>query len=162
MSKPEPIDTYYYVDEHTDEVLPCSARLAAWAEWLSKPDEDWPHDIPKDGETFGVSTLLVLGNVEVSWSEDGIVVPELPEGTDQVFVRYDDETSGWDAEASTAFALNASEEVKRKDVRGLVDGFWLQGPGDTAWIACVADGPRLLATYRAGPPPSLAVGAKAQ
>lgn len=162
MSKPEPIDTYYYVDDYTDEVLPCDARLDAWAEWLSKPDDDWNHQVPADGEVFAVSTLVILANIEVVSTADGIVVPLLPVGTSQVFARYDDENSGWDPDASTAFTLKLSEEGKADEIRKLVTGYQLADIGDSVWIACVADGPNYMATFIAGPPPSLTLGATVQ
>lgn len=57
MARLGPGDVAYYIDEHADEIMPCDATLEGWAEWLSKPDPTWPHDIPKDGDKFAASAL---------------------------------------------------------------------------------------------------------
>lgn len=50
----------YYVDDFTDEVLPCAPTLEAWARWLHEGDEDWPGPHARHGEVFRVSVTRVV------------------------------------------------------------------------------------------------------
>ena len=71
-------DTSYYLEPWNDEVLPCDTTLEGWAEWLSKPAEDWNRPEPaRDGETFTASV--------VSWDVD--IVATRREGGEWTFNR---------------------------------------------------------------------------
>lgn len=160
MSKPEPIDTYYYVDDYVDEVLPCDARLDAWAEWLSKPDEDWPHDIARDGEVFAVTTMLVIANLTVRRINGEIDLPDIPDGGEFAYLRHGDASTGWDADLCAAWTKGNASEA-RAEVLNLISG-WLTSDEEDLCLAITADGPRYMATFRAGPPPSLTLGTTVQ
>lgn len=52
-----------YIDDFTDEVLPCLPTLEGWAAWLSAPSEAWQRDrAANDGEQFKASV--------VRWQDD--------------------------------------------------------------------------------------------
>lgn len=57
MENPQATVRAYYLDDFADEIIPCDATLEGWAEWLSRHDPDWPHDIPKKGDIFIASVL---------------------------------------------------------------------------------------------------------
>lgn len=119
--------TYYYVDQYTDEVMPCAPTLEAWAEWLSKPDEDWNHDPAIHGETFAISTLVVLGDIKVDFVDGAwMALTPVPEGTDEFFLRYEEDGDGWDAEHSANTIEDAMDCMDSDD-----------GP---VWMACVKSG----------------------
>lgn len=57
-------ETLYYITDYSDEIVPCDCRLQSWADWLSRPDENWDRAAPAvDGETFRASSLTILGDV---------------------------------------------------------------------------------------------------
>lgn len=48
----------YYIEQWSDEVVPCDCTLQGWAEWLSKPDIQWRRDAPaNDGDRFTASVI---------------------------------------------------------------------------------------------------------
>ena len=59
--------TNYYLDDYTDEMIPCAATLEGWAEWLAKPDpDDFTLKAPAaDGTHFSGFTIEVLGDIRV-------------------------------------------------------------------------------------------------
>lgn len=40
-------DLAYYIEQWTDETMPCDASLQGWANWLAGPDEDWGRPEPE-------------------------------------------------------------------------------------------------------------------
>lgn len=142
-------DTLYYVDDYTDEVMPCLPTLDAWAEWLSKPDEAFAHDLAKPGDTFEVSTLIVLGDIRVEWI-DGCweAVTPVPEGTDQFFLRWEHGGQGWDAEHSGDTIKNALDGFD-EDEGPFFMACARSGDDLTALFALSDSGPRLLPIQKA-------------
>jgi hypothetical protein len=133
--------TLYYLDDFTDEVMPCKPTLKAWAAWLSEPDPDWPHEIPTDGKVFKASTLQVLGDVRADHDgERWVFTPEIPAGADSFYLRHYEGSEGWDAECSGADPQTVLEECAKDE---------------SAFLACCRSGPRVIAIYQAGPPPAL-------
>lgn len=131
----------YYLDEFTDEVIPCAPTLEAWAEWLSKPDPNWSDRLAAtaDGATFKVSTLEVLGDIRVEHNgEAWAAVTPIPAGTEAFFLRHFEGSPGWDAEFSSNTIADATDCLL---------------PGDgPLFFACVKDGPNYIATFRAEGP----------
>lgn len=76
IDNPQATDRAYYLDDFADEIMPCDATLEGWAEWLSRPDPDWPHDIPKKGTSFACSVTR--------WEEDIVATRN---GSDWQFSR---------------------------------------------------------------------------
>lgn len=104
--------TLYYLTDYTDEVMPCAPNLPAWAEWLSKPDESWPHEIPKVGQLFEADREILLGDVRAERTVDGwmIVGAEQPQAT-HYFLRWNEGGSGWDIEHSGDTIAAALSEI---------------------------------------------------
>jgi hypothetical protein len=132
-------ETLYYLDDFTDEVMPCAPTLEAWAEWLSRPDEEYGRADPvADGSVFAGSTLVVLGEVcaqlvDGAWQAQG----PIPEGTDQFFLRHFGGSPGWNAE----FAGETIEDA--------LDCYDDEGP---TFLACVRSGENFHVRFEAAGP----------
>lgn len=121
--------TYYYVDLYSDEATPCPPTLEAWASWLVSADPDDEHrNLAQHGDTFAVSSLIVLGDIQVSYVDGAWVeASPVPEGTTAFFLRHSEGSGGWDADHSAdsiAVAMDCLEDE--------------EGP---FYLACVQDGP---------------------
>lgn len=133
--------TLYYLDDFVDEVMPCKPTLQAWATWLSRPDEHWPHEIPADGAVFKTSTLQELGDVRAEHNgTEWVATPPVPEGTEQFYLRHHEGSEGWDADFGGDDLQQALEGLETHEVY---------------FLACVRDGGDFIAIYQAGPPPAL-------
>lgn len=130
----------YYLEDYTDEVIPCAPTLEGWAEWLSKPAPDWSRaQAAQDGATFRVFTLEVLGDIRVEHDGKAWVAAEpVPEGTNGFYRRYFEGSPGWDAEFAANDLLNATDCIDADE-----------GP---LFYACTKDGPTYIATFRADGP----------
>lgn len=134
--------TFYYLDNWTDEVVPCHPTLQDWAKWLSEPDTDWNRDEPaNDGDEFAASSLVVLGDVRAEWKDGRYeAVTAAPEGTDFFFLRHYEGSPGWDAAFSADTIADAAAGHGKDD-----------GP---LWFAAVRDGQPVRVRYNideAGP-----------
>lgn len=144
----EPVDTYIYLSDWSDEVMPCKPTLQGWADWLAAPDADWGRpEAAKDGDSFGAHTLLVLANAPYRVTDAGVELPELPAEATEAFVRFDGPESGWNVDDSTYRGANHPDtpEGFRHDVIGLIAGLHMPpyGEGDTGYVALVTSGPGL-------------------
>lgn len=93
------ITRYYYVDEYTDEIVPCDCTLQGWADWLSKPDPDWNRpEKAEDGEEFMCSTMDVYPDLVVVDDGDGPTFDPPPADATMFFMRYG-RGMGWSAES---------------------------------------------------------------
>ncbi|WP_029418084.1 hypothetical protein [Brevundimonas bacteroides] len=108
--------TYFYVDDWTDEVLPCAPTLEGWAQWLAADVRgEWNREGPiASGSEFSCSRLTDLGQIEAEkvdgvWTARGPV----PEGTDSYFLRWGD--SGWDADHAGDTIADALQECDDDD-----------------------------------------------
>ena len=122
--------TLYYLDDYTDEVIPCAPTLEAWAEWLSKPAEDWAGRVEatEDGATFKVSTLELLGDIRVEYDgQDWAAVTPIPEGANGFYLRHFEGSAGWDAEHSSDELAHVTENISSDE-----------GP---LFFACTKNGP---------------------
>lgn len=62
----------FYLDDFTDEVLPCGTSLEEWAAWLSRPDKAWGRLEPAaDRSTFSASRICWAGDVIATRQDDG-------------------------------------------------------------------------------------------
>ena len=135
-----PIQTLYYINEYTDEVVPCDCTLEGWAKWLSAADYEWNREEPaKDGELFKASTIQVLGDVRVEFIDGKwIAVETIPDGTEMFWRRHFKGGAGWDAEFAADTIADATDCIYDDE-----------GP---LWFACTKDGPKVVLTYRADGP----------
>lgn len=131
----------YYLDAYTDEVIPCAPTLETWADWLSKPAEDWSCRVEatEDGATFKVSTLELLGDIRVEHDgQEWVAVTPIPQGANGFYRRHFEGSTGWDADYSSDNLKDATDCIELDE-----------GP---LFYACTQDGPNYVATYRAEPP----------
>ena len=142
---------YFYLDDYTDEVMPCGPHLADWAAWLSAPDEDWPHPVPEHNAIFRAWTYDLVADLDVVYlgiGIDGDAEWGRPLGADAAaasatdfYVRHDGPGSGLNVELSGETldaALTAAHDFGDPDI------------GETLTIACVRRGPDVLLTYDDG------------
>ena len=131
----------YYLTDWSEEIMPCQPSLEAWAEWLSKPDEDWNRPEPaKDGEQFSTSVTSILGEISATYT-DGVWVANstAPEGTEAYYLKHDQGKAGWDADCM-GDSIKAAMEYYEPD------------EGETAWFDCTRDEPHMVATFHAAGP----------
>lgn len=133
-------ETLYYIDRYSDEVVPCDCRLQSWAEWLSKPDEQWERpEAAADGETFSASSLTVLGDVRVEWIDGAWrAAGPIPEGTDSYHLRPYEGSKGWNADFAGPTIDDATDCIEPDE-----------GP---LWFACTRTDPDVVLIYRADGP----------
>ncbi|MFN3584866.1 hypothetical protein [Phenylobacterium sp.] len=123
-------DLLYYLDDYTDEVMPCDPELDAWAAWLAEPDPDWNRpEAAKDGEIFAAS-LAAVADLECVWRDgawrfDQAAEQALRNRKATFFLRHG-EGQGWWPDNSGDTAAEALEHAGP-----------LHGPdeGDRAWVA---------------------------
>lgn len=137
MSRPS---TLYYIAEFTDEVVPCDCTLDGWAKWLSQPDEEWNRDQPAgNGETFKASTIEVLGDVRVEFTNGAwVAVEPIPEGAAFFWLRHHQGGTGWNADFAAETITDATDCLDEDD--------------SPVWFACTKDGPDVVLVYRATGP----------
>jgi hypothetical protein len=133
--------TLHYLDDFTDEIMPCAPTLEAWGEWLSRPDASWPHDVPADGDTFSGYTALDLGSINAWLDEGGALCHDpIPEGASWFAVRTGFGGGGWGPTLSGDSPGDACRDLGLRD-------------DDTCELACVSWRPgKTLYAYRADPP----------
>lgn len=61
----------YYIDDYSDEFVPCDCTLEGWAKWLSEPDEGWGRDeAAKEGDQFRASVMRLDEDIIATRSGD--------------------------------------------------------------------------------------------
>lgn len=138
---PRASERRYYVDQYSDEIVPCDCTLDGWAEWLAKDVRgEWGRTGPiPSGTELSASVLLFLGDVEVTrlTEKSFSFEPGLPENFEFAAMRFG-KGLGWDAES----ILNPDE---------LHDGLLGYGSeycvllevGESGWLALGVWEPRL-------------------
>lgn len=140
-------ETLYYVEDFSDEVIPCAATLEAWAEWLSKPDSEWGRDEPAtDGESFRVNVMRLEDDIIATRTADGWSFSrEVPPDAHIIAVRYGPGL-GWSPDAMVETEADLRELLA-------VDG------DEEERIAIGFFEPDVVAIYRADPPRLIVEGA---
>lgn len=91
-----------YLDDFCDEVVPCDCALQGWADWLSKPDEQWNRSTSaEDGAVFSAAVLDLGDDIFATPSADapdGWALTREPGDDEFVAVRHGGGL-GWDADA---------------------------------------------------------------
>ncbi len=134
------VERAYYVEKYTDEVLPCAATLEGWAQWLSKPDPQWPHPIPEDGEVFDVDVIRF---------EDDLIATQ-HDGNEWTFSR---ELAGTPSILAVRFGTGLGWEADSicDELATLREFLAENGEGEER-IAVGYDEPPIKCVYRADPP----------
>lgn len=139
----------FYIEQYSDEVVPCDCTLPGWAAWLSKGgDKDWKAEVPEDGEVFEGSALLWRDDIIATYDGEVWSLSREVDG-DFCAVRFG---KGWGWSADEIVGAT-SEEI----IDYLTECAATEHVADRVFIAVGVneDGWRL--TYRAGPPASLEV-----
>ena len=126
----------YYIDELTDEVMPCEPTLEAWAAYLADPAAEGDEiDPAKPGDTFNISTIEVLGDVRVELADGRVeAVEPIPDGTTYFYLRWHEGGDGWDVENSGDDVETTCCELDPEEY-------------PVVWLACTKGGPNYLATF---------------
>lgn len=133
----------YYVDDFTDEMIPCAPTLEAWAEWIGSPtdDEGQPRVKPlaEDGERF-TCTVAERFDAVASWfpDDDGgewRIEPDIAH--DWAAITFG-AGLGWDADSLSDGAQSLLADVPHVDRDQDVD------------LALMCDHPAILVEFRRG------------
>ena len=135
----------FYIDDYSDESVPCDCSLEGWAEWLSKPDECWEHDCASDGGSFAGSALLWLPDVLATFDGEAWSLSREPDG-DFLALRFAP-GSGWDGDSICNGRDNLIEVLGENAPDAVA--------GQVENVACGIHENGWRFTFRAGPPPSL-------
>lgn len=139
-------DVLLYLDNYTDEVVPCAPNLRAIADWLSKPDRNWGRfDPAKSGEVFAANAIVlwpdvILTRTKGGWVQNGSEPPTIAD----FFAIRRGRGKGWDAENICASIQDAQIRLNHGDL----------GPADVGEVFHIAvgvhlDGLKIL--YETGP-----------
>ena len=140
--------TFFYIDDWTDEVLPCIPTLDGWAAWLAENvTDDWGREGPiADGTEFNVSRLTDLGTIALRKNADGKWWPgmDAPEGTNLYFLRTHMNEDGWDANFSGPTIDDALTDLDDDD--------------SEAYLACVREEADVRVRFEAAAPRLVVIG----
>lgn len=131
----------YYVEDFTDEVIPCKPTLESWAEWLAAPSEDHDGRPPaKDGKVFAVFTMTRFANSTARHTDEGWVLdPPAPTDADFFAVAT---ASSWDIEEGSG--TTAAEALELFDHDDEVELAVCRDDPVRQLYRFEADGPRLV------------------
>lgn len=143
----------FYLDDFTDELMPCGTSLSEWATWLSKPDEDWHRDAAaKDGEHFKSSVtrwqqdIIARRDAAGAWSFSA----PIPVGATTVAVRFG-QGLGWDPD----------NIIWGEDMQAALASWFAENEqfcDDEEFIAIGMPEPEVMLVYRSDPPRLLVEG----
>ena len=141
----------YYLDEFTDEIMPCMPTLAAWADWLSRPDPEWrPDAAAADGTRYAATVLRWEEDVVVRRDGDGWAFSRDVPDAALVAVRFG-QGLGWDSENIIGGRIGDDITTSLRS--------WLKENDeyleDVEYVAIGMAEPDVVLVYRAGPPPAL-------
>ena len=145
--------TFFYLQNYTDEVMPCRPSLDAWATWLAKPDPTWGRPTAaEDGAEFCAMTLDLLGEVTASMAEEGQradtlagwrISGAIPDATSEFYLYAFAGADGWDANFAGPTVDDALDDV--------------DDPGPHR-LACVKTGASMRVRFDAAGPSLLVIG----
>lgn len=128
----------YYVAQWSDEIMPCAPTLEGWAEWLSKPDEQWNRSEPAvDGERFETSVMQMGADVIATRNEDGWKFSDEPKA-DFFAIRWGPGLR-WDADSISGDLESLQESLD-------------DGDDQPVYIAVGFNKPSVTLVFHAGPP----------
>jgi hypothetical protein len=132
----------YYIDDYSDEVVPCDCTLDGWSNWLSKPDPDWNRDAAaRPGDRFAASVMRLEEDVIATFVDGEWGLDRDPSHADFLAIRFgpglgwsaDDIVSGRDKRAALIEALS--------NLGGTPE------PGDKINVAVGVDQPGVILVY---------------
>jgi hypothetical protein len=157
-------DRSYFIDDFSDETVPCETTLEGWAKWLAEPDLEtfaFVHgaEYPIDGSVYKASALR--------WSED--IIAQFNDGRWHLSrVPFDGETffavrfgmgAGWDSDSIIYLSIaDFTNPVACSHAlcTELAELYSLSNPeeGQEEFIATGSEENGWSITFHAGPPPT--------
>lgn len=143
-------DQRFYIDDFSDEFMPCEPSLDGWAKWLSEPDENQPYNrttAPTDGERFASQFNLEFGDDIVATRNTGRewTFSRQPSGIDFMAVRHA-EGLGWSP--GNIIDLDDDPEMALREWFAHTD----EACDDVEYVACATNLPAAVLIYRTNPP----------
>lgn len=156
----------FYIDDYSDEVVPCDTTLDSWAAWLASParlDDDGNPDWgragpPDDGTVFSASAIRWQDDIIARRRAPGVwTLSREPDAGAFVAVRFG-EGMGWSADNIVCGAIDfetgrVTETTTQALLRLLREQDEICDDIEYVAVGDHEDGWRL--TYRAGPAPRL-------
>lgn len=139
----------FYIEDFTDEVMPCYPSLEGWAKWLSAPDAEWGRDeVAADGDTFTADVIEYVEDVIATRTADGWSLSHEPEGASLVAIRFGP-GMGWSSDNMVGDVASLIEHLTENDI----------DMDDVEHVAIGMDRPSVRLIYRADPPRLIVEGA---
>jgi hypothetical protein len=142
-------DLRYYLDDYSDEAMPCDGTLEAWAEWLSQPDPDWGRVAAvEDGQQFACGVQRGLPDIIATREPSGWTFSREPDERCTLLAVRWGEGMGWSPDNiiwGEDMSAALREWFEENDL--LCD--------DTEFVSIALDQPSIIVTYHAGPAPHL-------
>jgi hypothetical protein len=138
---------HVWLDEFSDEIVPCNCTWSGWADWLSRPDPKWSrHHAAADGDVFDVTMADRLDfDVHVPPHSDQPIVgfDALPDQA-MFYAICDGVGVGWDADD-----LQCDLVSLEKTLREMVA---MEGCAVPVHVAVLVNEDCFKVMYRADPP----------
>jgi hypothetical protein len=144
-------EVLYYIEDFSDEFMPCAPHPEAWAEWLSKPAEEIRDHPVEDGARFK-TTVMRLG--------DDIVATRGPDGWS--FSRDVGDATFLAVRWAQGLAWGPDNILWGEDMSAALRE-WFADPDnaetceDVEYVAVGYDEPDVMLVYRAGNPPRMEI-----
>lgn len=151
----------FYIDDYSDEVVPCDSTIEGWAAWLASPpvidddgDAEWGRDaVPANGTAFSASAILWQEDIVATNTPEGWSLSRQPADDDFVAVRF---RAGMGWSADDIVYPDHGEPLGEALVAWLGDPMNGQSDvGETVHIAVGTHEGGWRLTFHAGPPPHL-------
>lgn len=138
--------TRYYIEDYSDEIVPCDCTLEGWAAWLAKPEEGWGRDeAAADGDRFKAYVTSFGDDIVLSTDADGKpVLSYRPERANFFALRWG-AGLGWDADNIIGDSLDMLEDWLTENPDDWSDDDRIAVGFDEPEVMLVyhADGPRM-------------------
>lgn len=140
----------YYIEQWTDEVVPCEPTLEGWAAWLAAPCPEWNRPTAAtSGERFKAFVQKFGEDIIATRGECGWTFSRPVGDADFLAVRWGP-GAGWDPD-NILFGEDLEQALRE----------WFDENGaycdDVEYIATAVSQPGIMLTYRDDPTPRLEI-----
>lgn len=147
----KPGERSYFLNDFSDEVVPCDPTLEGWAAWLAKPHLDWPLPGYGDGATFDGMAMVFEEDVVMTRRGGEWHFSREPEAGRFLAVRFAP-GMGWTADD---IVLGGESGDGCDALRAWAAELDITEEGWTEHVACAVIEQGWRFTYHDGPPPRL-------